>query len=255
MGFLADLRIIYHMTFAKVAGASQTERLEAFYRVQAHAYDDYRRRLLHGREEMMRSLPMPEGGLLLDIGGGTGSNLEHLGPERARLRRATIVDLCPSLLKVAKERIERHGWNNVTTVAADATTYEPPEPVDVVTFSYSLTMIPDWFKVIDRAQSFLKPGGAIGVADFYVARKWPGPALRTHSRFQRFFWPMMFSYDNVFLSPEHLPYLQHRFETVRLEERLGKMPYMLGLKVPYYIFVGRKGPAPLSLPLAAWRSQ
>jgi S-adenosylmethionine-diacylgycerolhomoserine-N-methlytransferase len=240
MAVLSDLRIIYHMTFTRVAGASQSERLEAFYRVQATAYDDYRRRLLHGREEMMRRLPIPEGGLLLDIGGGTGSNLEHLGAQRAKLRRATVVDLCPSLLKVAQERIRRHGWSNVDTLVADATTFEPPEPVDVVTFSYSLTMIPDWFKAIDRARAFLKPGGTIGAVDFYVARKWPAPGLRKHTRFQRFFWPLMFSYDNVFLSPEHLPYLQSRFETVRLEERLGKMPYMFGLKVPYYIFVGRK---------------
>jgi S-adenosylmethionine-diacylgycerolhomoserine-N-methlytransferase len=240
MGVFSDLRIIYHMTFTRVDGTSQGERLEAFYRTQAGAYDDYRRRLLHGREEMMRSLPIPDGGLLLDIGGGTGSNLEHLGPERAKLRRATIVDLCPSLLKIAEERIQRHGWGNVATIVADATAYEPPEPVDLVTFSYSLTMIPDWFRAIDRAHAFLKPGGMIGVADFYVARKWPAPGLRKHTRFQRFFWPLMFSYDNVFLSPEHLPYLQSRFETVKLEERLGKMPYMFGLKVPYYIFVGRR---------------
>jgi S-adenosylmethionine-diacylgycerolhomoserine-N-methlytransferase len=64
--------------------------------------------------------------------------------------------------------------------------------------------------------------------------------MKKHRRFTRFFWPRWFSYDNVFLSPDHLPYLQSRFQTVKLEERFGKIPYLLWLKAPYYIFVGRK---------------
>jgi len=133
-------------------------------------------------------------------------------------------------------------WNrNVETVAADATTYEPDGgPVDAVTFSYSLTMIPDWFAAVDQAHALLGPGGMIGVVDFYVARKWPEAGRRRHSAFQRLFWPAWFGWDNVFPSPDHLPYLQARFRTVCLEERLGRVPYLPGLKAPYYIFWGRK---------------
>ena len=78
------------------------------------------------------------------------------------------------------------------------------------------------------------------MVDFYISRKWPGPGLRRHSSFQRFFWPSWFACDNVFLSPDHLPWLQCHFQTVRLEVRTGRVPYLLGLKAPYYIFVGRK---------------
>src|SRR5262249_41096494 len=183
---------------------------------------------------------LPQGASLSDMGGGTGSNCEYLGERRQRCRSLTLVDLSPSLLKVARERVERNGWDNVRVVLADATTYEPEDgPADAVTFSYSLTMIPDWFKAIDRAREILKPGGLIGVSDFYVTRKWPASGVK-HARWRRFFWPLWFGWDNVFLSPDHLPYLQSRFQTVKLEERLGKMPYMLGLRAPYYIFVGRK---------------
>ncbi|HXX95320.1 MAG TPA: methyltransferase domain-containing protein, partial [Planctomycetota bacterium] len=121
-----------------------------------------------------------------------------------------------------------------------ATAWSPEEPADVVTFSYSLTMIPDWFRAIDRAMENLKPGGLLGVVDFYISRKWPERDLRRHSRFQRFLFPQWYAWDNVFISPDHLPYLRHRFETVRLEERVGKIPYALGLRSPYYLFVGRK---------------
>jgi S-adenosylmethionine-diacylgycerolhomoserine-N-methlytransferase len=44
----------------------------------------------------------------------------------------------------------------------------------------------------------------------------------------------------VFPSPDHLPCLQSRFQTVLLEERVGKVPYLLGLKAPYFIYVGKK---------------
>ena len=64
--------------------------------------------------------------------------------------------------------------------------------------------------------------------------------MRRHSRFQRFLWPTWFGSDNVFLSPDHVPWLQSHFQTVRLEERLGRVPYMMGLKAPYYLFLGRR---------------
>ena len=102
MGLASDLRILYHMTCERVRGNSHQERLEAFYRHQADGYDDFRKRLLHGREEMMRRWTLPAGGRLLDMGGGTGSNIECLGDRLRALERVTVVDLCPSLLETAR---------------------------------------------------------------------------------------------------------------------------------------------------------
>ncbi len=241
MSLVADLRVLYHMAFPPAGGDGHAGRLEAFYGPQAEAYDDFRRRLLHGREEMMRSLEIPEDAHLLDLGGGTGHNLTYLDGRWERLRRATVVDLCPSLLRVAEARARHEGWDKVRTVLADVTAFEPDDgPADVVTFSYALTMIPDWFAAIDLAYAVLKPGGTIGVADFYVSRKWPAPGRTRHGAWRRTFWPCWFGRDNVFLSPDILPYLQSRFETVRLEERLGTVPYLPGARVPYYVFLGRK---------------
>lgn len=240
MGLLSDLQIVYHMVFGRVSGDSHGERLEAFYRQQAGAYDDFRKRLLHGRERLMQAIDPQPGATLLDMGGGTGANVEFLGDKLKTYGHVTILDLTPSLLKVADERIAKNGWKNVSTVLADATTYQHTDgPLDVVTFSYSLTMIPAWFEAVECAYRLLRPGGLLGVVDFYISRKWPAPGMKKHSGFHRFFWPTWFGYDNVFLNPDHIPYLQSRFETALLEERMGTVPYM-PLNAPYYLFIGRK---------------
>jgi S-adenosylmethionine-diacylgycerolhomoserine-N-methlytransferase len=240
MKLFADLPVLRDMLFPPTRGATHGERLDSFYHGQARAYDDFRRRLLHGREELMRGLEFPPGGVWFDMGSGTGSNAELVGERLRTLKRAVLVDLCPSLQDVARRRVKERDWRNVETVAADATSWRADEPADVVTFSYSLTMIPDWFRAINRAWENLRPGGWIGVVDFYISRKWPERDLRRHTRFQRFLFPLTYAWDNVFISPDHLPYLRDRFEQVRLEERLGTIPYLPGLRSPYYLFIGRK---------------
>ena len=241
MSIVSDLKTLYHLTLRPVRGKDHAARMESFYGGQAEGYDSFRRRLLHGREQLFNRLDAPEGGIWVDLGGGTGANLEWLGPHIGALRKVYIVDLAPSLLKVARRRAEQNGWSNVEVVEADATTFRPPGgAADVVTFSYSLTMIPDWFAAIDNAYTMLRDGGRIGAVDFYVARKHPTEDVRRHGWLTRAFWPIWFAMDNVFPSPDHLPMLRRRFETVYLSEHKAKVAYMPLCRVPYYIYVGRK---------------
>jgi len=244
MSLLADLKVLYHLTLSPIRGRSHAERLDNFYRGQAAHYDHFRNRLLQGRQEMLRELPLPADAIWIDMGGGTGHNLEMVADQLPRLRKVYLVDLAGSLLQVAQERIRKHGWHHVEPVLADATSYTPPESlVDTVTFSYSLTMIPDWFAAIDHAYQLLRPGGYIGVVDFYVSRKHPEPGRQRHGWFARNFWPIWFAADNVFLSSDHVPYLFRKFEPVRFTEHRARVPYLFGLRVPYYRFIGRKPPS------------
>lgn len=241
MALFQDLKTLWHLVLHPTRGKTHQERLDSFYSGQAAGYDDFRRRMLHGRAEMIQSIPVPAGGIWVDLGAGTGENAEHLGAALQQLKQMYLVDLSTSLLEQAGKRVEHRGWQNVQPVCHDATTFCPPEgAADVVTCSYSLTMIPDWFRAIDQAWKILKPGGLIGVVDFYVSRKYPAEGRVQHPWRTRSFWPLWFASDNVFLSGDHLPYLQNKFETVRLEERRGKIPYMPLVRAPHYIFVGRK---------------
>jgi len=237
---LADLKTLYHMACRPIRGTDHAARLESFYAGQASHYDAFRRRLLPGREALYEALPRPDRGLWVELGAGTGANLELLGEGLGRLRRVCLVDLSASLLNVARQRIRRHGWSQVETFEADATGFALDEPADVVVCSFSLTMIPDWFAAIDTARRLLRPGGTLGVVDFYVSRKYPTSGRDRHSGLARAFWPLWFGRDNVFLSADHVPYLHRAFEPVAFREGRARIPYLPLVRVPYYTFIGRK---------------
>ena len=240
MSLANELRTLYHLTLAPVKGDSHQDRLESFYSGQASNYDSFRKRLLHGRERLYANTPCPPGGVWVDFGGGTGANLEFLGDRIHEIGKIYIVDLSASLLAVAKRRIEENAWSNVVTVLADAATWQPEEKdIDTATFSYSLTMIPNWFAAIQNAKELLRPEGHIGVVDFYVGKKYPAANQQQHSWLIRNFWPTWFANDNVFLSSDHLPFLQNHFAEIQCAEALAKVPYLPLFRVPHYSFIGR----------------
>jgi S-adenosylmethionine-diacylgycerolhomoserine-N-methlytransferase len=190
---------------------------------------------------MFTAIEVPRGGVWVDLGGGTGWNMEQIGPQLGQLSKVYLVDLSPSMLKVARRRIAARGWTNVEAVEADITDFRPPGgQADVVTFSYSLTMVPDWFAVVENAHAILKTGGTIGAVDFYVSRKHPAAGLVRHPYSTRYFWPAFFSLNDIFLSPDHLPYLHGRFTPIVCREARGRIPYLPLLRVPYYQFIGKK---------------
>ena len=240
MTLIRDLKTIYRMA-RPIRGETHGERMDSFYGHQAYHYDEFRKRLLSGRRQLHESSHLPRRGIWVDMGGGTGSNLEFMGEEVRQFEKIYIVDVSCSLLAVAASRIRRHRWTNVEIVNTDATAFEPPEAADLVTFSYSLSMIPQWFAAIDQAFAILKDGGRVGVVDFYVSQKFSNSGRGRHNWWTRTFWPAWFASDNVQLTPDHLEYLSYVFEELEFASESASMPFLplLG-RVPYYRFIGSK---------------
>jgi S-adenosylmethionine-diacylgycerolhomoserine-N-methlytransferase len=205
------------------------QRLEAFYAPQADHYDAFRARLLQGRAEMLQMLAPAPHAHVVELGCGTGVNVIHLADRLDHLRRLDLVDLCPSLLAKARQRVM--AYRNVEVIEADACSYQPDGPVDCVYFSYSLTMIPDWRRALDNALAMLRPGGRLGLVDFYLA---PDGGFASH------FWRRWFAHDGVYLSASHLPELCARLPDHVQHQRRAPVPYLPGLRVPFYLFVGHK---------------
>ena len=238
-----DLAVVRRMLRGMPRANSHAEALSAFYAPQARHYDRFRERLLQGRETLIGRLPLADGARVIELGGGTGRNAEFFGARLDRVESLTIVDVCAPLLAEARERARR--VPKLRIVEADATTYRPAVPVDVVYFSYALTMIPDWRAAIANAIAMLKPGGALGVVDFHVGAR--------HGLMTRTFWPAWFRHDGVRVSSEHLPELRRRLPDHAFDEARTSVPYLPLGRVPYYVFVGRKSKSPL--PLAGEREE
>jgi betaine lipid synthase len=181
-----------------------------------------------------------------------------------------LVDLSPSLCNVARKRFSRLGWKNVSVVCCDARLFDlDKEKADLVTMSYSLSMMPNFHVIIDSASHMLDvKHGIIGVVDFYVqsvvetsGRNYIGSSLQRHVNWLgRTFWRAWFDLDRVGLEgarrascqppplrkcggPWPLPrqdYLEYRFGTLKaVDDRNYILGGHLGICIPYYIFVGR----------------
>jgi S-adenosylmethionine-diacylgycerolhomoserine-N-methlytransferase len=237
-GLAADVRVLLSLVRGLPRRSSHAEALARFYGPQAHRYDDFRERLLQGREELIQALPVGAGDRIVELGGGTGRNLEFFGTRLRSFAAVDLVDLCSPLLDVAATRVA--GMRNVRLVNEDASTYQPTAPVDCVYLSYALTMMPRWRTVIDNAAAMLRPGGTIGVVDFYISPAHPPAGRVRHGWLTRTLWPGWFGHDGVRLCADHLTYLQERFETCQLSECRARVPYLPLVTAPYYVFIGRK---------------
>ncbi len=233
-GTLGTLGTVLRLLRGQRRRGDHAGKLQAFYQGQAAGYDAFRERLLHGRQELVERLLASVAGTnrptLVELGAGTGKNLDYFGSELERFARVDLVDLCPALLAIARGRAAPQP--NVRVIEADATHYRPPEPVDAALLSYSLSMMPDWREVLDNVLAMLKQGGTVAVVDFTVTAG--------QSRFARRFWQAWFGHDGVRLSPEHLATLRRVLPFHRCEERRCAVPYLPGLTVPYYLFIGSK---------------
>ena len=234
----ADFAVLRALARGMPRATSQADSLAAFYAPQVDHYDRFRERLLHGREQLIARLPVVDGARIVDLGGGTGRNIEFFGERTRRIESYDVVDLCAPMLERARERGRR--FPQLRALHGDATVWQPREPVDVVILSYALTMIPNWRAAIVNAIAMLKPGGVLGVVDFYVAADPPMAGCSRHPWSTRRFWPLWFGHDGVRLDAAQLPTLCTVLPTHELTETRAPVPYLPVLRVPYYAFIGRR---------------
>ncbi|ORX71830.1 hypothetical protein DL89DRAFT_265542 [Linderina pennispora] len=238
---------------------NQQGRLDAFYEGQADVYDATRGGLLRGRTTMLKLVAaelrsrVQNGSkpIWIDVGGGTGWNIEQMDKYFGikQFERVYLIDLCRPLCKVAEDRFRERGWTNVTVLCQDAATFELPGladdigKIDLITMSYSLSMIESFNPVVDRLSTLLKPAvGLLGVVDFYVSGA-SGPSAQSETAgilnyqcnwFTRVFWQHWFEFDHVYLHPCRRNYLEHKFDTHKVLNARNHfvVPYLI--QMPYY---------------------
>ncbi|KAJ7188360.1 hypothetical protein C8R46DRAFT_1157429 [Mycena filopes] len=264
------LKFIWHCFIRPIGLGDQKARLDKFYQGQADVYDATRDGLLRGRNTMLslsaahlkelRAASPHQRLVWVDIGGGHNIELmnKHM-PILESFDAVYLIDLCEPLLAIARKRFAKKGWTNVMVLSDGR---DPKGSVGFVTLSYSLSMIPSFYTLLDRIDHVLCPqNGLISVVDFYTAGKQPslhekaiGGASKECGWLSRWFWQIWFDFDHVSLSPARRSYLEYKFGTSRRSRvSMGRNRFIIPfgiVRIPYYIWlggnmIGNCSPAPL----------
>jgi len=166
------------------------------------------------RRRAVDVLRLAKGGRVAEIGCGTGRNFALL--ERAVRPGGAIiaVDISEAMLACARKRVARHGWSNVELVLSEAVSYEYPAPVDGVLSTYTLVILPEHDRVIERACGALKQGKRCAVLD----QKLPsGPASRLVPLLDRLSRPL--DYSRIVGERRLWESIRRHAGNVRVEER------------------------------------
>ena len=153
--------------------------LNRYYGATRWCYDLTRRYYLFGRDVALRRLLAQPWDSLVEVGPGTGRNLEILHRRRPTARIGGI-EAADAMHSHAARRCP---WAPITQGFAEDAEYldvlgEPPQRI---LFSYTLSMIQDPAAALARAVAALAPGGEVHIVDFadLAGLTWP---LRTGLR-------------------------------------------------------------------------
>lgn len=201
----------------------QVERVRNYYIFQSRIYDWTRWSFLFGRSAILKQLPFEyeQPFHLLEVGCGTGRNLYKLQKQFPEARLSGM-DISTDMLDQAKRRLRGYPGVILLEQAYGDEFYTWTGKLDVVLFSYALTMInPQWKALIHQAYKDLRPGGYIAVVDFHDSRI---PFFKRHM-----------SGHHVRMDGHILPILKENFKEIHAKVA----PAYLGLW-QFCTFIGEK---------------
>ncbi len=161
-----------------VMASPHAAHMDAIYRRQRYIYNATRRYYLLGRNRLIDTLNVPDGGTALEIGCGTGRNLIQAA-RRYPHAHFYGLDISEAMLETARAAIARAGLGaRITLAQGDATAFDARaafgrKAFDRAYFSYTLSMIPDWRAALHRAATVLTEDGALHVVDFGQQERLP----------------------------------------------------------------------------------
>jgi ubiquinone/menaquinone biosynthesis C-methylase UbiE len=147
----------------EVRQAPNEELSRAKYRHHAGGYDHYSVAATPLRQIAISTLAPLPGEVVLDVGCGTGLNFAAIETGIGPGGRLVGVDTCPEMLAKAQERVERHGWQNVSLVEGHVERTTLPKGIDAVVIS----MVHDVMRspgALRHVLEHLRPGGRVVTA-------------------------------------------------------------------------------------------
>ncbi len=131
------------------------------------------------RPAAVEALRLADGARVLDLPCGTGQSFDALVTAAGPTGSVLGVDQSGGMLRKARRRVSRAGWDNVTlsqasvaNVDANLLTDALGEPaVDGVLCALGLTALLEWEAAFERLFSLVRPGGRFVLFDAYAPER------------------------------------------------------------------------------------
>jgi demethylmenaquinone methyltransferase/2-methoxy-6-polyprenyl-1,4-benzoquinol methylase len=152
------------------------------YTKDAHLYDQRTRVFQDFRRAIVDTLPLRPGDMVLDVGCGTGLCFPML-IEKVGVRGHIVgIDASPDMVVVARQRVAREGWRNVTVIESPVANAQIPVGADAALFCavHDILQSPEALrKIVDslRPGGWVAAGGGKWAAAWLVALNWQVRAL------------------------------------------------------------------------------
>jgi demethylmenaquinone methyltransferase/2-methoxy-6-polyprenyl-1,4-benzoquinol methylase len=125
------------------------------------------------RRIAVEALKLKPGDTVLELACGTGINFPLFQGYIGSTGRIIGVDLTDAMLEQAQKRVAKQGWDNVTLIQHDASTFQIPSQVNAIFSSFALSIFPDTEKVLANIASALPLNGRLVLLELQIPTYWP----------------------------------------------------------------------------------
>ena len=156
------------------ATASGNRAALAQYRRRAPVYDLELKLFEPARRAAIERLALRSGNGVFDVGCGTGLSLPLLRQAVGARGHIVGIEQSPEMMALARQRVQQHGWRNVTLIQAPVADAAIARSANAALFHFTHDILRDP-AALDNVVGHLRPGARVVACGLQWARPWAWP--------------------------------------------------------------------------------
>ena len=154
--------------------ASRHSAALAQYRRRAPVYDLELKLFEPARRAAVERLALRSGDAVFDVGCGTGLSLPLLRQAVGARGHIVGIEQSPEMMALARQRVQQHGWRNVTLIEAPVADATLARRANAALFHFTHDILRDPH-ALDNIAAHLRPGARVVACGLQWARPWAWP--------------------------------------------------------------------------------